>query len=180
MNYFVPDKSRLDIEHCKFILKKWMNTTYGIYSMEPHYATIPHRIIAEQYLGDMSGIVDYKIHCLNGEPAFVLAISERMADIDKPMSAKLDLFDMEWKHIDELKRSRSEIPGDENVKKPEQFARMCEMARSLSNGLKFVRVDLYELNGKVYFGEMTFSPACCVFPYFTEKFDAEMGRLLNI
>lgn len=49
-------------------MKRWLDTTYGTYSVEPHYAKIPHRIYAEQYLEEMTNLVDYKIHCLNGEP----------------------------------------------------------------------------------------------------------------
>lgn len=57
---------------------------------------------------------------------------------------------------------------------------MLKMAADLSAEFKFVRVDLYELNGQIYFGEMTFSPACCVFPYFSDKFNQKMGEYLKI
>ena len=57
---------------------------------------------------------------------------------------------------------------------------MIRIAKILSKDFKFVRVDLYELERKVYFGELTFSPAHCVFPYLSDKFDLEMGKLLQI
>jgi hypothetical protein len=180
MNYLVPCKEKLDKEKCVKELQRWLDTTYGIYSMEPHYKKIPHQIYAEQYLGDMNGLIDYKFHCLNGKPQFVLTVSERRTEGDKPMRAIIDLFDMEWNWIPEVVQSNFEKPGKGLVKKPEHLEEMMEIAKTLSEDFKFVRVDLYEWDNKVYFGELTFSPACCVFPYFTEKFNAEMGKVLVI
>lgn len=180
MNYPVPDKSKLDAAQCKKTLQRWLDTTYGTYSMEPHYKAIPHRLYAEAYLEETAGLVDYKIHCLNGVPRFILTVSDRIADGDKPMQATLDLFDTEWKPIFELVPSRSEVPGTGAVPRPGGLDKMCKMAADLAEDFKFVRVDLYELDGRIYFGEMTFSPACCVFPYFSDRFNAEMGQYLQI
>ena len=68
MNYIVPHKTEFDEKKCVTEMKKWLSTTYGTYSVEPHYAKIPHRIYAEEYLGDISNLIDYKFHCINGEP----------------------------------------------------------------------------------------------------------------
>lgn len=180
MNYIVADKYCLNIEHCKKEIKRWLNTTYGVYSMEPHYASIPHRVYAEKYLGDLSSLVDYKIHCLNGIPRFILAVSDRIADGDRPMQVTLDLFDISWNYIPETVKSNLEIPGKGSVKKPDHLDEMLKMAADLAEGFKFVRVDLYESNDQIFFGELTFSPACCVFPYFSDKFNREMGEKLII
>ena len=180
MNYFVTDKDELDIDDCKNTLRKWLDTTYGKYSLEPHYMSIPHRLYAEKYLGDMSGLIDYKIHCLNGIPRFIIALSDRKVDKDKPMQVTLDLFDTSWNSIPETVSSNSEIPGKGDISKPKLLAEMLKMAADLSADFKFVRVDLYELNDQIYFGEMTFSPACCVFPYFSDKFNQKMGEYLKI
>ena len=96
------------------------------------------------------------------------------------MQVALDLFDMDWKSIPEIVSSGSEYPGNGKVKKPENLDEMIRIAKILSKDFKFVRVDLYELEKKVYFGELTFSPAHCVFPYLSNKFDLEMGKLLQI
>ena len=72
MNYIVPSKDQIDKEKCYQEMHRWMETTYGTYSLEPHYTAIPHRIYAEAYLGDVSELIDYKFHCLNGTPQFVL------------------------------------------------------------------------------------------------------------
>ena len=180
MNYLVPDKSKFDSEKCKKEIKRWMNTTYGTYSMEPHYIKIPHRFYIEKYLEKADQLVDYKFHCLNGEPQFVLTCSDRKSNGDKTMQVTLDLFDMDWNPIPEIVSSGLEHPGNGKLPKPENLDEMVRIAKILSNDFKFVRVDLYELEGKVYFGELTFSPAHCVFPYLSDKFDLEMGRLLKI
>lgn len=180
MNFVVSDKARMDIPKCKKEMQRWLNTTYGRYSIEPHYESIPHRIFAEEYLGDMSRLIDYKFHCLNGTPEFVLAISERQCDGDNAMSATLDLFDMQWNLIPAVIGSGRERPGSGQIKKPECFDTMVEIATALSKDFTFVRVDLYEKNGRVLFGELTFSPATCIFPNFTEDFLLEMGERLTI
>lgn len=180
MNYLVPDKSKMDIEQCRKEMTRWIATTYGGYSMELHYLTIPHRIYAEKYLENANQLIDYKIHCMNGRPEFILVCSDRKVNGDAAMQVTLDLFDLEWKHIPELIPSGAEVAGDGTMPKPQKLDEMIDIAGKLSEDFKFVRVDLYELDGKVYFGELTFSPGSCVFPYFTHKFDLEMGERLSI
>ena len=87
---------------------------------------------------------------------------------------------MDWNPIHELKRNGNEVPNDKEILMPASFEKMKEVASTLSQDFKFVRVDLYEVDGKVKFGELTFSPANCLFPNFSEKFDEEMGKLLSL
>ncbi|MBR2555547.1 MAG: hypothetical protein IKE94_11860 [Aeriscardovia sp.] len=178
MNFLVPDKNKMDIECCRKEMARWIATTYGGYSMELHYLSIPHRIYAECFLENANDLIDYKFHCFNGKPEFVLVCSDRKSNGDAAMKVTLDLFDLEWNHIPELIPSGSEVAGDGSIPKPQMLGAMIDIAKKLAVDFKFVRVDLYELNGKVYFGELTFSPGCCVFPYFTNKFDLEMGKKL--
>lgn len=180
MNYIVPDSSELDWKKCRKSMKAWLNTTFGTYTIEPHYKDIPHRIYAENYLGNMSDLIDYKFHCLNGEPEFVLAIADRKCEGGERMQATLNLFDMNWKRIPEIQSVGLEVAGCGDVPKPMLFDEMIGVARRLSEGFKFVRVDLYEKNGKIYFGELTFTPAMGAFPNFTDKFIREMGEKLVI
>lgn len=180
MNYIVPDKTNFDEEKCKKEIQRWLGTTYGKYSMEPHYFAIPHRFYIEEYLHNTDGLIDYKFHCMNGVPQFVLVCSNRIADGDDKMCVTLDVFNREWQPIFELIPSYLEIPGNGKMKKPRNFDKMIEIARVLSADFKFVRVDLYEIDDKIFFGELTFTPGCGVFPYFTDEFDAKMGKLLMI
>ena len=180
MNYIVQDKSNLDLNKCRKDIDSWLKIKYGTYSVEPHYKDITPRVYAEKYLGEMSDIVDYKIHCLNGVPQFVLTTSNRRIDDNGAMSVSLDIFDMEWNPIFEIEDYKNEKSGGGHVKQPKHFDEMKRIAEKLSADFKFVRVDLYEIEDKVMFGELTFSPACCVFPYFTEKFLLEMGEKLQL
>lgn len=106
-------------------------------------------------------------------------MSDRVADDDRPMKATLDLFDISWNVIPEVIGSRAEVPGIGDIQKPEHLEEMLQIAADLAEDFKFVRVDLYEVEGQVRFGELTFSPACCVFPYFSDKFNQEMGQYLK-
>lgn len=180
MNYIVPDKTNFDEGKCKKEIRRWLSTTYGTYSMEPHYTTIPHRFYIEEYLFNVDGLIDYKFHCMNGVPYFVLVCSNRIVDGDNKMRATLDVFNREWEPIFELVPSYLEVPGNGEMKRPKNIDKMVEIARILSEDFKFVRVDLYELDDKIYFGELTFTPGCGIFPYFTNRFDAEMGKLLRL
>lgn len=180
MNYLVPDKANLNLKKCKSELYRWINTTYGTYSMEPHYLSIPHRIYAEEYLSDAIQLTDYKFHCANGKPLFVMTVYNRKVDGDNGMSLNFDVFDMEWNPIEGMLPHKKEIPGDGKSPKPKMFYKMVEIAKILSAEFDFVRVDLYEQNGKVLFGELTFSPDCCVFPNFPQSFLDKMGNKLRI
>ena len=181
MNYIINKKENFNELKCKKKMKEWLSVTYGTYSVEPHYLNIPHRLYAEKYLKELEGLIDYKLHCINGEPEFILVCSERkLRKTDKKMMVTLDLFDKEWKPIFEVIPSGLEIPGKGDIKKPTLFEEMKEIARKLSKDFAFVRVDLYQVGEKIYFGELTFSPACCVFPYFTDNFLLEQGKKLKI
>lgn len=180
MNYPVPDKAKLDRQRCQREVRRWLNTTYGSYSVEPHYRSIPHRIYIEKYLGNAGDLIDYKFHCLNGEPQFVLVCSGRRSEDGGAMQVTLDLFDVNWQPIHELVATGREKPGDGMLERSPCFDEMLRISRRLSEDFRFVRVDLYALGGKIYFSELTFTPAHCVFPYFTERFNRKMGELLTL
>ncbi len=175
MNLLVWDKTQLDIQACKKRLQSWLNTTYGAYSVEPHYKTIPHRIYAEQVLGDKTGLIDYKFHCCNGKTQFIMVCHDR--DLYKSGHQMIrELFDTDWKDL-----SQYVIPATKaTTPRPTKLAQMLEIATILSSDFPFVRVDLYEVNGKIYFGELTFSPAAGIFPKFTINFVSKMGKKLTI
>lgn len=175
MNLLVWDKSKLDIANCKKKLQYWLDTTYGTYSIEPHYKTIPHRIYAEQVLGNRKGLIDYKFHCCNGKPQFIMACRDR--DLYKAGHQQVrELFDTEWHDL-----SQNVIPpGKAITPKPANLSYMLEIAKTLAIDFTFVRVDLYEVEGKVYFGELTFSPTGGTFPTYSNKFIEEMGEKLQL
>ena len=167
MNYICKDKAQLDRKDFMACAQKWLAEDYARACVEPHYKKIPHRLYAEEYIGTVDGgIVDYKFHCLNGEPCFVLTCSNRED------SVKLNLYDLEWNPIPGVKGPKKN-PCE--LTRPAQLEAMTDIARMLAEDFEFVRVDLYEVEGKVLFGELTFSPASGVFPNFTDEFITHWG-----
>lgn len=171
MNYICKDKAALDVADMVAHARKWLASDYPRACVEPHYKLIPHRIYAEQYVGGMDDVVDYKLHCLNGVPSFILTCSNR------ERSLKLNLYDLDWNAIDGLQGSMKN-PGD--IERPSMLSKMVDVSRALSSDFEFVRVDLYEKDGQVYFGELTFSPAVGVLPYYTDEFIAQWGEILHV
>ncbi len=115
------------------------------------YSGVKPYIIAEQFMIDEkapeSSIDDYKFYCFNGEPKMMLMVTDREKD------CRFDFFDMDFNHL-EVKRH---FPNsDKPIEKPSKFDEMREIATTCAKDKKFVRIDLYELNGKIYFGEYTF------------------------
>ena len=175
MNYFCTNKAQLNMQDCRKALEGWLETTYGTYSGEWHYFDIPHRIYCEQYLDDADKMVDYKFHCMNGVPQFVLVCGDR--DASEAMRVDRHIFDMEWNQLEGL------VETDKNrveIRPPQHFSQMVEIAKKLSGDFEFVRVDLYEIDGKVYFGELTFTPTGGVFSHYTDTFLREMGAKLTL
>ena len=115
------------------------------------YKNIKPCIIAEKYMIDSkqktSSLNDYKFFCFNGVPKIVLIVTDRAID------CRYDFYDMNFNHLD-LRYGKSR--DDDRIQEPEFFSEMKKIATKLSEGIPFVRIDLYEIDGKVYFGEYTF------------------------
>ena len=115
------------------------------------YKGLPRYIMAEQMMLDESdptkSIEDYKFFCFNGEPKIMFVATDRSTD------CRFDFFDMDFNHLDIVNIHPN---ADKPIKKPAMFEEMKEIAAKLSKGMRCVRIDLYELNGKIYFGEYTF------------------------
>lgn len=173
MNYFCRDKAALDERDCRTQVKRWLKTTYGTFSAEPHYRKLPHRVYCEAYLEE--NLMDYKIHCLNGKPSFILVCSRR-----EGRHVQRDLFDPQWNRLQGLQSFRGHVPGTGQIKKPENLAQMLRIAEILSRDFAFVRVDLYNTEGRIFFGELTFTPVNGVFAGYSQEFLEEEGKKLRI
>lgn len=172
-NIICSDKSKLDIEKSRKKVNKWMNEKYGYATVELHYTKIKPRIIIEKYLCDYNGKMplDYKFYCFNGKVECVLVCSEREDKL------KLSYYDTKWNRLNYEKSSWS---SNQNIKKPKNLNEMIRYAEKLSKHFPFVRVDLYNDNGKIIFGELTFTPACCCAPYYSKYGDKELGKKLIV
>lgn len=173
-NIICNDKSKLDIEKTKKKLNKWLKETYGYPTQELQYIKIKPRIIAEKNLCDENGKMpkDYKIYCFDGKPECIKVISDR-----EKGGYKANYYDLDWNELDYGKRKWTSKFHQE---KPENLKEMLEYAKKLSNGFKFVRVDLYDQNNKVIFGELTFTPSRGYAPYYSKKGNIELGKKLKL
>ncbi len=171
MNYICKDKSRLDRNDLLNKAGQWLKEDYPRACIEPHYKLVPHRLYSEEFVGVLGDVVDYKFHCINGEPAFVLTCSNRED------SLKLNLYDLDWNPISGLQGA---MRNERKIERPKNLKEMLEVAKTLSLDFDFVRVDLYEADEKIFFGELTFSPACGVLEYFTDSFVAKWGEVLHV
>ena len=168
------DKTKLDINKSRKKINKSLKKRYFYEHREYPYKNVPPRIIAEKYMVDESGwqLKDYKIFCFNGEPKFI------EVDYDRYVGHKLNVYDLEWNFIEFYMTS----PNDPNVKieKPKQLTEMLDLARKLSKGDIFVRVDFYSIGDKLYFGELTYHPGCGMIDFHPDEWDYKVGEWLEL
>ena len=144
------DKTNFNIEAAKTKLKKHLKRKYYYGKREWPYKNVKPRIIAEQYMEEENSDIlkVYKIFCFNGEPKLFQTIQN-----DKTKDESIDYFTTDWTLLD----IRQTFPNSAKpVSKPEKLAEMLEIAKILSDGFPFIRTDLYSINNKSYFSELTF------------------------
>lgn len=168
-NIIVKDKEKLNIRRTKRLFNDWMKTDYAFTnSIQLHYRDIPRKIIAEKYLEtDLGELEDYKFLCFDGKPCFC------WVDIGRFSNHTRTVFNMKW----ELQPWTQATYGIANydIPKPQNFEEMVEVATILSEGFSHVRVDLYNVHGKIYFGEMTFTNGSGLDPIVPEEYDKILG-----
>ncbi len=149
------DKSKLDRQTATAKLSRALKNNGYWYGREWPYKNVVPRIIAEKFMSDgqHTDLTDYKFFCFNGVPLYCQVISDRRT------SEKVDFFNMDWQHQPFTGLMKRFPHADSAPVCPVNFSLMKQICQQLSANIPFVRVDLYEINGKVYFGEMTFYPA---------------------
>lgn len=175
-NIICKNKRKLDIEQTKNSLDDWLGAWDGKVGREWAYHDIEPKIICEKYLeSDINDdLVDYKFFCFNGKPSHLYVISERFS-IE---GAKLGIYDLEfnklpYKRVDILEQTKPD-------KKPKNFDEMVEIAKVLSEDFPHVRVDLYNINGEIYFGELTFYNGSGYKGYDPDGFDFLIGEKFEL
>ncbi len=176
----VKDKSTTDIEELKECAASWVtinaHTRCGGREW-PYYSGKNHRIIIEEYLGEdkSSGmLVDFKYFCFDGKPTYVYVITDRNVG----SSARVGVFDSCFEKQDV--RRADEKPLDRVIEKPLQFEFMKEIAAKLSEGFPEARIDLYEVNGEVKFGEITFFDGSGYMKFVPDAFDYKIGEIFHL
>lgn len=172
------DKSKLDIEATKLHFRKMLTEKLSVLSGEPHYAKIKPCIIAEELLDastqpcNSSSLVDYKIWVFDGNPMFFWCTWNR-----EGYHANVATYDLNWHFHPEWSVWTSHyIKTDKHLPKPTCFDRMMEVASLLGKGQPVARIDLYEVNNKVYFGEITMTSQGGYMDYLSQEFLDLMGE----
>lgn len=174
MNIIVKDKMKINYQEVKDKLNDWYNIDYGLDIGEFHYSKIEKKIVCEKFLesGDSKSLIDYKLHCFNGEPVFFLICSDRKSDINK---VSLTSYDLEWNRLYYLNNEEDNFLEFE---KPLKINEMIMIARILSKPFPYVRVDLYYVDNKIFFSELTFTPAANIMHYYKQTTLDMMGNML--
>ena len=175
----IRDKGALAEEEIKELKNRYdaqlkKNSFYA--GREYPYKGIKERyILAEQLMLDErrpeKSVEDYKFFCFNGEPKIMFIATDRATD------CRFDFFDMDFNHLD-IKNLHPN--ADKPIVKPEKFEEMKTIAAKLSKGMKFVRIDLYQLNGKIYFGEYTFFHGGGFAPFYPKEWEQRLGSWIRI
>lgn len=168
------DKSTLNIKAARMKINKALKRNYFYGGREHPYKNIKPRIICEKYMVDESGVElkDYKFLCFNGEPKVLFVASNRYIDV------RFDFYDMELNRLPFTTGDHSF--SEESITKIESFGEMKELARKLSKGLIHIRIDLYNISGKVYFGEFTFHHNGGIVPFHPIEWDKKLGDLIKL
>lgn len=180
------DKSSFDIELAKKRIEASLSHNFYLEGREWPYKNVKPRIIAEKYMSDEMNIVtnmnvnkagqlsDYKIHNFNGNPRIILVCRDRYLD----NGLTEDFFDQDWNHLD---IRRENYPNAVNFPpRPKNLNRMLWLSKVLSAEIPFVRTDFYEINGQLYFGEITLYPASGVSPFVPDSIDGEWGGFITL
>ena len=174
MNYICYDKSKIDFKALRKQFNKWLKTNYGKKTVELHYSPIRPQIIIEKLMLEENKLpIEYKIHVFNGKAKSLYVVTNRGVDI------RYNNYYIDWRPFD-----GSQFNGwkktDYPLEKPKNYEKMVDLSEKLAQNFPFVRVDLYNINGVIYFSEMTFTPAKGTLILDDDKADFEMGKWLDI
>lgn len=173
-NIICKDKNKMDWKTEFEKMDRWMHINYFWQNREWVYKDIQPRIISENFLEDSEtdDLRDYKIFCFNGEPKLV------QVHLDRFSRHKRNLYDINWNFIDV--ENANPNAKDIEIKEPKNLDEMIRLSKILSEGFPHVRVDFYEVNEKIYFGELTFFHGSGVEWFSPEEFEVTMGNWLEL
>ena len=173
------DKNSFELLSAKEKLEKGLKRNGYWYAREWPYKDVKPRILAEKYMenvknGKPQEMVDYKFYCFNGEPRY-LYVSQGLENHE---TAAISFLTLDWEFAP---FGRTDYrPFMELPEKPKKLDEMISIAKDVSQNIPFLRVDLYEINGEVYFSEFTFSPNGGYMQFKLKEWDEIIGELINI
>lgn len=170
------DKANFDKSNAMKRLWRHHRRNYYKHSKEWPYKMVRPRVIAEQYMEDRQGcgeLRDFKFFCFDGEPKMLFVASDRQSKEE----TKFDFFDMDFNHLD---ITNGHPNATSEIEKPATFEQMKIIAAKLSEGFPHVRVDLYDIDGRIYFGELTFYHYSGMVPFKPAVWDETMGSWIKL
>lgn len=168
------EKDSFDLESAKNKLNKALKTNMFYIGREWVYKNIKPQILAEPYLSDTSEeLRDYKFMCFNGVVKCCFVCSDRFSS----KGLHVTFFDRDW---NVMPFTRHYPMKKEGIPKPECYEEMIDLAEKMSKNMPFVRIDLYEIDKKVYFGEYTFFPGSGLEEFSPDEWDNKMGEWINL
>ncbi|MBO4743240.1 MAG: hypothetical protein J5533_06355 [Bacteroidales bacterium] len=178
MNIICEDKSSLDIPATRAKLNKWMSKPYGR-GIEWQYQAIEPKILAEKYLESSDGkMMEYQIFCFNGNPMFFLVRNDlRHSSADTASEQFAVSYTMDWKRV---YMRKGEEKFDFDLPKPHNYEKMIDYAKRFAADFPQVRVDYYEVDDKLVFGELTFSSNGNVQSNYKEEYVKQLGSKLQL
>lgn len=177
------DKSVLNTEEVRKKIQIALGKNYYLSEREWPYKNVQPKVICEKFMKDNSPanhtgtLIDYKFHCFNGEPKFLYVGVDDISEGSKG-ELKLSFLDMNWETPEYYRKDHKPMPI--KVDKPKTFDEMVYVARKLSKGIPFVRVDLYSIDDKVYFSEFTFFPGGGFGFFSPEKWENLIGDWIEL
>lgn len=157
-NIICKDKEKINRKKVIKQLNNWLKEDYFKIKKEPQYKNIEKKIICEKYMENKKGeLLDYKLFCFNGKAEFI------EVDFDRFENHAMNFYDLKWNLMDLKKGKYPNYSG--KLEKPENLNEMIEVAEKLSEELPFARIDLYDVDNKIYFGEITLTPAGGLTPF---------------
>lgn len=170
------DKSKLDLKRIKSNLKKGLKQDYYLTGREWPYKNVPRKIICEKYMKDNNNdsLINYKFYCFNGQAKFI----QVSYGLESKETSRLGYYDLNFNRM-ELYREDYKLP-EKDPKRPNKLDEMISISNILSEDIPYVRVDLYEINEKVYFSELTFFPGSGFIKLTPKEWDYRLGRLIDI
>lgn len=170
------NKTTFDKKDAEIKLRKALQQNIYKTFREWPYKNVTPRVIAEEYMEqeDGSDLIDYKFFCFNGEPKFLYVRHIEPKDGRE----HINFISMDWEPVPFYRPDCK--PSSIFPRKPSLFEEMCALAKKLSSGIPFVRVDLYEINNNIYFSELTFYPSSGLLPFEPNEWDWKIGEMLEL
>lgn len=165
------DKRKLDFDLLKNKINKCLKVNYYYHAREWPYKNVKPRIIIEKYMGD--NLKDYKFFCFNGEPKIILVCSNRNGN-----HKNTNFYDSDWNLLPFTRSRHKNSPN--KIEKPKRLEKMIDIAKKLSKDIAFVRVDLYNIEDEIFFGEITFTPSGGFEGFEPNEWDSTLGEWIDL